>query len=328
MTTTHLTARRLLLTLGATAVFGVGRAEPLPQPAARLLPPQAAEPTPDARGLAPEFRTDDRVPVPSIRPVPVNGKRSNFFEGLATSTPPAVAWPGGPPQPAPAAVPSAVPQVMPITTTPPQKSFVDRTWDGMKGIVGVPAYPVPQSQPIVVLPGQPITSVMAGPPAYRWYGWGTTTPGGNPFAPAGASPRGTATWYAQTGATPGAFPVPVVNPFRPMPGSEPPVYVGTSFNPTGEVPPVKASITPTPTQSQPVFVAAPSSPDVKAIASTFPTMQPPPVGPLPVLSPGGSGYLPGNAPSEVNWQPAATPPAAGPVKQTATWMQKDSQINR
>jgi hypothetical protein len=320
VTTTHLTARRLLLTLGATAVFGVGRADPLPPPAARLLPPQPAEPTPEARGLAPDFRPDDRVPAPSIRPVPVTGKRSNFFDGLTTSTPPAVAWPGGPPQPA---RPTA-PAVVPTSTAPPPKSFVDRTWDGVKGIVGVGSNPAPPTQPVLVQPGQQVAHVMAGPPAYRWYGWGTTTPGGNPFAPAGASPRGTATWYAQTGATPGAFPVPVVNPFRPLPGSEPPVYVGTSFNPTGEVPPVKASLTPAP--SQPVFVPASGSADVKPIASTFPTMQPPPAGPLPVLSPGGSGFLPESAPSEVNWQPAAPP--AGPVKQSATWVPKDSPINR
>ena len=324
MTTTHLTARRLLLSLGATAAVAVARGEPLPPPAARLLPPQPAEPTPEARGLAPEFRPDDRVPTPSIRPVPVTGKRSNFFDGLSTSAPPAMAWPGGPPKPAAPAVPSA----MPASTAPPAKSFVDRTWDGVKGIVGVTSTPVPQTQPLLVQPGQQVANMMAGPPAYRWYGWGTTTPGGNPFAPAGASPRGTATWYAQTGATPGAFPVPVVNPFRPLPGSEPPVYVGTSFNPTGEVPPLKASISPTQSPTQPVFSPVSGSSDVKPIASTFPTMQPPPAGPLPVLSPGGSGFLPGTAPSEVNWQPAVTPPAASPVKQTATWVPKDSQTNR
>jgi hypothetical protein len=70
------------------------------------------------------------------------------------------------------------------------------------------------------------TGMYAGPPAYRWYGWGTTTPGANPYAPTGQYPRGSANWYSQTGATPGAFPVPVTaNGTRPEPGVEPPAYV-------------------------------------------------------------------------------------------------------
>src|SRR5207237_1014571 len=50
--------------------------------------------------------------------------------------------------------------------------------------------------------------------------------GSNPYAPAGQYPRGSANWYSQTGATPGAFPVPVTaNGARPEPGVEPPAYV-------------------------------------------------------------------------------------------------------
>jgi len=67
--------------------------------------------------------------------------------------------------------------------------------------------------------------VYAGPPAYRWYGWGSVTPGANPYAPAGQYPPASANWYSITGATPGAFPVPVTNPARSGPGTEPPVYV-------------------------------------------------------------------------------------------------------
>jgi hypothetical protein len=67
--------------------------------------------------------------------------------------------------------------------------------------------------------------VYAGPPAYRWYGWGTVTPGANPLAPTGQYPRASAQWYSITGATPGAIPVPVTNPGRATPGSEPPAYL-------------------------------------------------------------------------------------------------------
>ncbi|HVK08098.1 MAG TPA: hypothetical protein VM597_04910, partial [Gemmataceae bacterium] len=72
--------------------------------------------------------------------------------------------------------------------------------------------------------GQP---VYAGPPAYRWYGWGSVTPGANPVAPSGHYPAASANWYSITGATPGAFPVPVSNPSRPAAGMDPPVYVSS-----------------------------------------------------------------------------------------------------
>ena len=67
--------------------------------------------------------------------------------------------------------------------------------------------------------------VYAGPPAYRWYGWGSVTPGANPYAPTGQHPPASANWFSITGATPGAFPVPVTHPDRLTPGTEPPVYV-------------------------------------------------------------------------------------------------------
>ncbi|MBA4186489.1 MAG: hypothetical protein C0467_00580 [Planctomycetaceae bacterium] len=79
--------------------------------------------------------------------------------------------------------------------------------------------------------GQP---VYAGPPAYRWYGWGSVTPGANPYAPTGQFPRASANWYSITGATPGAFPTQVVDPYRLNTGTEPPVYVTP---PTPNTPP-------------------------------------------------------------------------------------------
>lgn len=67
--------------------------------------------------------------------------------------------------------------------------------------------------------------VYAGPPAYRWYGWGSVTPGANPYAQTGQYPPASANWYSITGATPGAFPVPVSNPLPAGSGTEPPAYV-------------------------------------------------------------------------------------------------------
>lgn len=65
--------------------------------------------------------------------------------------------------------------------------------------------------------------VLAGPPAYRWYGWGTVTPGANPYAPTGQYPKASADWYTLTKATPGAFPVPIPASDAGL-GPEPPTY--------------------------------------------------------------------------------------------------------
>jgi len=91
--------------------------------------------------------------------------------------------------------------------------------------------------------GQP---VYAGPPAYRWYGWGSVTPGANPYAPTGQFPRASANWYSITGATPGAFPTQVVDPYRlgTGTGTEPPMYVS---------PPAPATPPSTTHYSQPIM---------------------------------------------------------------------------
>lgn len=80
---------------------------------------------------------------------------------------------------------------------------------------------VPAVQPT---PPQPLQNVYASPPAYRWYGWGGTTPGANPHAPSGVYPQGSANWYSQTGATPGAFPDTGARNILEAPAIEPPVY--------------------------------------------------------------------------------------------------------
>jgi hypothetical protein len=127
--------------------------------------------------------------------------------------------------------------------------------------------------------GQP---TYAGNPAYRWYGWGTTTPGANPFAPGGDYPKASAGWHAATGATPGAFPVPVVNAFRPPPGGDPPAYL-VAESPAGRDEPGRSQAVPPP---------AP-----RPIAESRPTPSAPP------------------RPFDPAWQPASVPitPAAVPA---------------
>jgi hypothetical protein len=151
--------------------------------------------------------------------------------------------------------------------------------------------------------------VYAGPPAYRWYGWGTVTPGANPLAPTGHYPKASANWYAITGATPGAFPVPVMNPARPAPGTEPPVYVSTpGQRPAPPTQPISHHAPP-PVRRPPAAAATPEP-------SRF---APPPVpvdkfapGPAPVLTPAPVGSAAPVAPP-TDEPPKATSPVAIPT---------------
>ena len=131
-------------------------------------------------------------------------------------------------------------------------------------------------------------TVYAGPPAYRWYGYGTVTPGANPFAPTGQPPKASANWYSITGATPGAFPVPVTSPQR-APGSEPPTYVPTvaqrntpsMFTPPALTQPINAvSTPPTRTELPRTPVAETKTPQPALVAlppvNTLPTATLPP----------------------------------------------------
>jgi hypothetical protein len=144
--------------------------------------------------------------------------------------------------------------------------------------------------------GQP---VYAGPPAYRWYGWGSVTPGANPYAPTGHYPKASANWYAITGATPGAFPVTVAEPARGVTGTEPPGYGGTPPAPQGG-----GAYTQLP---QPVTVAPPvhRPPAVVTVA----TPEPPRIGvrpAAPVREPVAAAIPPGPA------APVAVPTISSP----------------
>ncbi len=157
----------------------------------------------------------------------------------------------------------------------------------------------------------------AGHPAYRWYGWGTTTPGANPYAPGGDYPATSAQWYTMSGATPGAFPVPVTNPFRAIPGPGAPAYA------------VNASSMPSPSVAPPSFAAPPApfvSEGPKPIVETAPFRYVPPdelsttTGPVPSV-PAAAGWR-GGAPlpaktEEFPARPATAEPAWQPIQSAA-----------
>jgi hypothetical protein len=282
------------VTLGMMGVLGFGLsvtvalAQPQPQGAApvrgaRLLPPQPLEPadTPVvARGAADDLPLSGNM-TPVTRP------------GMASGTRPAggPAWINGTGSPdagvrTAAGTTGGASAVRPLTPKEDLSGFP-------KGIEK-PKSPITSGQPKsqngsfppgqAALPRNTATAmspfqgtaangqpVYAGPPAYRWYGWGSVTPGANPIAPSGRYPIASANWYAITGATPGAIPVPVVNPSRPVPGTEPPAYVTAPGQRRPAVPAVNYA---TPLTYQP-----PPPPAYPADAEVLPpaTIIPPPM---------------------------------------------------
>lgn len=278
------------LACGACAAGSVVFAQ---EPAARLLPVRAVDAPPAAvvraapPGLGSQFQPPASVPAPGVtRPQP---------------------QPQFQPQPQPAQPPAA-----------PQPSL----WGGVKSMFGSKPTPpapaaAPQQPPTSVgsrppVPVSPPQGVYAGTPAYRWYGYGTPTAGANPYAPDGRYPQASDTWFTQTGATPGAFPVPVGGP--PVTPREPPVVVhaypqepprtlGTSRPMIART----AGEQPDPTPTRMVMAETPRSTEPRE-----PVM---PIGAgLPVPTD------PSATPPDVNWQPAsprvpiAATPEAPPAK--------------
>ena len=175
----------------------------------------------------------------------------------------------------------------------------------VKDVVAKPVKPVPPPTAPVSVPQQqqqqapPPPGQYAGVPAYRWYGYGSPTPGANPYAPTGLSPRGSANWYQHSGATPGAFPVPVAATPRSN-GHEPPSYLDSSPPSDGHylagtrIPMVTSSDLPPP--------VAPSTQSQYETAHSIPMDGP--------QMPMGSGVpVTGvTTAGDLTWQPSATRP--------------------
>jgi hypothetical protein len=359
------------VTVGAMAVLGLavavaGAQPPAPRErAAVLLPPQALPPGEMplvARGAAEELPPSSHLAsTPVRRPNNPAARAPNGATGPAWLT-------GADPNVLPAAGLGArsagVRQLSPaagasVSKEPPLAS---RGLDKIKGVMpgGPRQGQPPLSQPLTHGGQQPEpptartpfrgtaangAPVYAGPPAYRWYGWGTVTPGANAFAPAGQYPKASANWYAITGATPGAFPVPVMNPARPAPGAEPPSYALTK--PPGAVQPVASlpahrtevvqheppggsKFMPAPGAiDAPVRVPTITSPPVPKPVAVAPPPAIPYVEPVKPVAPvtsqkplatGSPSPLPTSVteeprPDEMRWQPSREPAVAPP----GTW---------
>ncbi|MBA4062516.1 MAG: hypothetical protein C0501_02195 [Isosphaera sp.] len=315
-----------VLGLGVSAAAAAGQG---PRRGAVLLPPVPADPA-DVRVVA-RAAAEELPAHPGSTPV---------------NRPPV--WPGRPD-----------PYVRPAGgTAPPPLAKPEPTLakgiDKLKGtfVPEKPARPAPPPAPAAdaQTPFRGTTPtgapVYAGPPAYRWYGWGSVTPGGNPFAPAGQYPTASANWHSITGATPGAFPVPVADPTRPPPGSDPPAYATTPTRrpppaappppparppapaATSSVDPVYLPPTPAPVPVATPTLTAPPTPAVAAPITLAPLLPRPadpavpaaPLPALPVLPPvtvpaaGVEAAKPAPAADEpARWQPSATPAPAAPA---------------
>lgn len=292
-------------------------------PAAKLQPPKPVTPVGGAvlsRGAAPDFSAfDPNKPVtPAFAPVPAEStpkSTGGWFSGPSSAPPakPLLTW-GAPPATTPSPVPAPTPVPPPLPTPgimapvpsgTESKSFIGEAWTGVKELVvgkptpGQPPFarpgePAPLPQPVRNGPAArtPSASVYASPPAYRWYGWGTTTPGANPHAPTGQYPNGSANWLSQTGATPGAFPAPAQTR-RESPSWEPPAYARV---PASSVEPLIAVTSPVSTWP----VAPPAT-------AAVPAMLPPPSLP-PVTNPNGLNWQPaGGVPTSSKPQPMTNP---------------------
>lgn len=291
------------VTAGAVAVLGlavaVAEAQPGKERAAALKAPQALsadELPPIARGAVGDFPTTISG-TPVTRPV-----------GAA---PPGPAWLTGDAGVAPAGgISTKASAVRPLggppalgkdEKVPPPPKMLDR----LKIFPNDKAPTVPEPQPVSLTPPQPATAppqptastafrgtgtngapVFAGPPAYRWYGWGSVTPGANPLAPTGQYPKASANWYQITGATPGAFPVPVTAGARSPAGTEPPTY-GLAARTPAPAPVVPASAPPFVERPEPSKFPAPEPRGTPAptLGALPPPSFSPPAVPVPALTP-------------------------------------------
>jgi len=327
--------RNIRTAWGMTGVLAFGSIAAAQQPGAVLLPVRASEPASIvARGATPyaPFNQIPQAPADSVPATRGGGTAANpqssWVSRQWNNTVDFVGGKGDAKPYAPFPSMDAKPQANPPANAkaPPTRSPNNPTM--IQPTAAIQTSSVPQG-------------VYAGPPAYRWYGWGSTTPGANPHSPTGIYPKASAAWYSQTGATPGAFPIPVTYPRREN-TAEPPVYVGgpnpNAIEATGRIViaelPRSQTPAPVPYPEYPVATAAPAMPQgtpMPIASNPAPAMMPAPA-PAPAVPspPAWPTEVPANKPTpvfnttassdaELNWT-AAKAPAVAPNPAPATVM--------
>ncbi len=254
-------------------------------PAATLLPARPAPAPLVVRGATPDSTlpsfTGDFVPS-----VPATGSKTSWAGAKIGVLKDSVFGKPGAPDPKAAASDSRL--LAPPATNP---------------LFGGSAQAPPQPQ-------APPPGTYASPPAYRWYGWGGTTPGANPHSPTGVYPQGSANWYAQSGATPGAFPITPGFQSAEALSMEAPAYAGKVASDPPFVVPIPTRM---PGEPKPRFISGLPIPEPRIVARTPIGFAPPAMPEMPATP-----SVPSGAPvaiagsSEGKTLPAepAAPPAA------------------
>ena len=324
------------VTVGAMTVLGlsvaVAAAQPRPRERAAVLkPPQALRAGSGsivARGVSDDFPPSTFLPsTPVARPydAPAVGRSSAWLSGVDPNVLPA------------AGSSTNAGGVRTLTPAPQPKDEPSIFAKGLEKLKGIgsgrdkpapppqpsarpaappAAQPRPLEQPTAATPYRGTAAngapVYAGPPAYRWYGWGSVTPGANPLAPAGQYPKASANWYSITGATPGAFPVPVMNPLRQPPGTEPPNYTATRPQPHPVVPAASYPVPPQPGErpAQPTYNRPAES---KFMPAPHPMPAPPATTFLPAPAVGVAPPAPAFLPPPVSVPTITAPPMLKPI---------------
>jgi hypothetical protein len=212
--------------LGATVVLG---ADPMSAGFPPLLSPRSA------RLLIPQPYDQDHVPVvraqaeppPSLGMTPVRRSHPTYGSSAPSQSAPPT-WLRGVVEPEsirPAAATTPLAAPPPDSTseaqsrrtsgnnlTTPFVRLFPTSVTSTTPAISVTTTNFPYAQPPFRGTNSHGATIYAGPPAYRWYGYGATTPPAFLIPLQGQYPRASADWYHITGATAGAFPLPVLAP--------------------------------------------------------------------------------------------------------------------
>lgn len=293
---------------------------------ATLLPPEAVHPS-EVPGVA-RAAAEELPPNPAMTPVVRSAQKGGAVSPAWLAGTDAHVRPAG-------GTVGAQPQVRPLTprTSKEDPTFAAKGLDKVRGAFGAgrPDERAPGNLPpgvaaVTANANSPFRGtapngapVYAGPPAYRWYGWGSVTPGANPHAPTGQYPPASANWFSITGATPGAFPVPVQNSNPAATGTEPPAYATT---PERRVTPVSAGHMPagqahgsavrsgSVTQLPPPPDMTRAEPQRHQPATPVPMITPPPPITVPLMTPPPA---PGTTDQEPPIRPVGSVPLVAPL---------------
>ncbi|MDW8243500.1 MAG: hypothetical protein RMJ88_09845 [Thermogemmata sp.] len=207
-----------ITTLLGTPLQTAGAPPVSPGRSAQLLPPLAAG-GPEAAEVAVARAQAEPLPSLGMTPVRRNGSAvapATSPSWLSGTAPPETILPAAAALPArPASTRSGTPDSPSRRTAPLFESLLPaQSTNASSSAAASPAASGSSAHAAMPFRGATAqgTVVYAGPPAYRWYGYGAASPPAFLVHSQGQYPRASTDWYHITGATAGAFPVPITAP--------------------------------------------------------------------------------------------------------------------